>query len=518
MNLRDRAKRLFGREKLAEHTVCASRVDHAVLRDLRRRATKVDDAMSTPPQLPSGDVLDGKVWERLAEDIWTEFYGSDEPELRARDKIDPRFAVNRQLADKNARNESFRHTRSMTAGQTTESALGLLGALGSLSESYGDELAEHAERQNEIADQGDRIDHLDDMLAELRNKRAEEPGSASEIDAQIRDLAQSKRQAVTALRSAVVEQAAHAGDLIDATRAAAASAAEKAGEAIEAASLLPGKDTGRAQRVSPDVMIEFANRVHGSTLLRQVLDTMGRLELSMGTVRRQLRKGGFEEMVDIEMGNELALVLPHEKALLTHPVARLDFYRRFHERSLMQYEIWSEQELKRGPIIFAADGSLSMRGAPNIFCRGLTLASCAIGNREGRNTAALEFGSAGELSEFWFPGNRPLDTAMALDFAEHFFAGGTDINQVLARAKELIDNEAPFHSADLVIVTDGGDTLTGETYAMRDALRAMGVKIHGLMISRAPTQYLVEVCDVVTPVFDFAGPNNISDRIAIDLT
>ena len=86
------------------------------------------------------------------------------------------------------------------------------------------------------------------------------------------------------------------------------------------------------------------------------------------------------------------------------------------------------------------------------------------------------------------------------------------------RAKELIDNEEPFHSADLVIITDGGDRVTEQTIQIRDALRAMGVKIHGIVINARATDYVVTVCDTVTTVFDFVGPNDTSDRLAIDLS
>lgn len=520
MNLRTRARKLFGRE-LSEHTVKATRVDHAVLHDVRKRAQALDDAITTPPRLPNDEALDGKVWERLTEDLWSEFYGDDEPELRSRDKVDPRFQVNRQLADKQARDEDFRDLRSMTRGEVTESALGLLGALGSLRESYGDELAEHAERQNEIADKQDEIDHMDEFMEHLRELRREgDPGgmTTEEIDDEMRSAAERKRVAVDGLKGTVAQQAQHAGDLIDAAKKVTAQAAEAAEEAIEVASLLPGKGPGPGKRVSIDQMLAFADRVNGNPVLQQVLEMLGRLELSMGNTRRQMRKGGFEELVDIELGNELAAVLPAEKALLTHPVARMDFYRRYHERSLMQYEYESELELKRGPIIFAADGSGSMSGAPNVFARGLTLAACSIGNREGRNTAAVEFSSSGEIREFFFPKECPLDTATALDFAEHFYAGGTDINQVLRYARELIANEEPFHTADLVLVTDGGDVLTDESYTLRDELIAAGVTIHGLQIGAQPTQYLLTVCNAVSSVLDFAGPNSTSDRLAIDLT
>lgn len=521
MKLRDRARKLFNRDTLSEHTVCATRVDHAVFRDLRKRAPKIDETVTTPPTLPNGEQLDPRIWERLSEDIWTEYFGDDEPDLRQRQKIDQRFKVNRELADKQMRDETFRDTRSMTRGQILESAIATKGALESLGKSYGDELAEHGERENRIAADQDELDNIDDMLEHLRELRREgDPGglTTEDIDDKIREAAKRKRGVTTALAGQLQEQAQHAGDLIDAARKAASAAAESASEAVEVASLLPGKDAGPRRRVSPDLMIEFANRVGESQTLRKVLDLMGRLELSMGTVRRQMRRGGYEEMVDIEMGADLRLVLPQEKMLVMHPVGRKDFFRRYTERSLMQYEMWSEQELKKGPLIFGADGSDSMRGLPNEFCRGLTLAACGIGNREGRNTAAIEFGSTGELREFWFPGDKPLDTATALDFAEHFFAGGTDINQVLLRAHDMIKEEAPFHSADLVIVTDGGDYVTESTIVLRDRLREMGVKIHGIAIGIPPTPYLLTVCDNTSSVFDFAGPNPTSDRLAIDIS
>jgi uncharacterized protein with von Willebrand factor type A (vWA) domain len=519
MKLRDRARRLFGREeRLSEHAVRATMVDHAVFHDVRKRATKIEELAASPPTLPNGSTLDAKVWERLGEDVWSEFFGDSEPALRAREKIDPRFRVNRELADKQARDDSFREARVMTRGHTTESALGWLGAMGCLAQSYGEELGEHGERENEIADKQDEIESLDDALAELRRSRQGQPEQMAAIDQQTRELAKGKRRAVAALSEAEADQQRHAGDLIDAARVAVAMASKDAVRAVKAASLLPGNGPGSETRVNTEQMIEFGERVRGSRVLQRVLEMMGRMELSMGTVRRTLRKGGYEEMVDIEAGNELALVLPHEKMLLMHPIGRLDFYRRFHEHSLMQYEMWSEQELKRGPVIFAADGSGSMQGAKNVFCRGLTLASCSIANHEGRNTAAIEFGSKGQLREFWFPGDRSLDTAVALDFAEHFFKGGTDINQVLARAYDLIAGEAPFHSADLVIVTDGGDRLTESTFALRDKLREMHVKIHGICVGIRPTQYMVETCDNVSSVFEFVGPNSTTDRLAIDLS
>jgi uncharacterized protein with von Willebrand factor type A (vWA) domain len=517
MKLRDHARKLFNREKLSERSVISSRVDDAVFRDVRRRAAAVEAEVEQPPMLPNGEILDGRVWERLAEDLFSEFFGDGEPELRNRDKIDPSCHVNRQIADKHSRSEQFPDTRAMTRGEVAESAIALKGALQSYRRSYGNELGEHGEGQNDISRKQDQLDDLDGLMEKLREERQDAPDQ-NEIDRKLHDLGAAKRLAIDALEASVEKQRRRAGSLVDATTKAAQKAAGKAKEMAEMVSLAPGSQGGPGARIPIDRALALAERVHANPTLRNVLAMLGRLEISMGNTRRQMRKGGYEELVDIETGNDLQAVLHAEKALLTHPVARLDFYRRFHERSLMQYEYQSEEELKKGPIIVGADGSGSMIGAPNEFCRALTLACIGIANREKRNAAAIEFGSTGQMREFVFPAGRPLDQELAIEFGEHFFCGGTDINQVLVRAKEMIDSETPFHSADLIIITDGGDRLTDRTIQIRDALRTMGVKIHGLMVAGRPTQYLIEVCDNVTPVWEFAGPNNASDRLAIDLT
>lgn len=520
MNLRSRAAKLFGRDK-NENAIRVGRVDQAVFSDLRRRAPKIDDVVSTPPTLPNGEKLDARVWEKLAEDVFSAHFSDDEPSVRARDRIDPRFHVNREVDDKLIRSDTFIERRSMTRNERGPAAMGLLGELESLAKSYADELGEHGEKQNEIAEQSDALDHIDDMLESLRQMRNDgDPGgmSTEQIDEQIREFAKQKRAAVDQLGQAQHDQRAMGGRLVDAARKAAGKAAEEADKMVQVASLMPGKGAGPGQQMSPELMLELFDRVKGNRSLQRMLELVGQIEISMGNTRMRLRKGGHEEMVDIEQGNDLRNVLPAEKALLAHPIAKLDFYRRYLDRSLTQYEMWSEEEQKRGPGIFAADGSGSMSGLPNEFCRGLTLAAMTILNRERRNCAALEFGSSGQLREFWFPAGRPLDPATCLDFLTHFYKGGTDINQVLVRAKELIDAEEPFYSADLVIITDGGDRVTDQTIELRDALRAMHVKIHGLVVGTSVTDYVVTVCDTVSTVFDFAGPNETSNRLAIDLS
>jgi uncharacterized protein with von Willebrand factor type A (vWA) domain len=526
MKLKDRATRLFSRRQvLEENAVVHSKIDAAVLRDWTSRAPALQAEIDNTPTTSivrsphaSYDEVDQKAWEHVIEDSFYSFFGDYEPTIRPRERMDPRFQLNRDIADKFSRSEEFTDNHPGTRGRPFESVLGTLGAAQSLRQSYSEELAEHAKTQNDVGTAQDALDDIDAVLETLREQRANGEFDQSAIDQQIRDAAKGKREIMDNLSAAVAKQQSQSIARGAAVTRAVAKAAKAAGEAVECASLIPGKDGGVGSKVNPMTMLALAERVKGSDVIRKVLDMMGRIELSMGNTRRTLRKGGFEEMVDVETGDDLRLILPFERALLTHPLGQLEFFRRYSERSLMQYEVWSEVDLKRGPLIICADGSLSMGGAPNVFARGLTLAAIGIANREKRDAVAVEFGSHDQLRAFAFYKGQAIDPSLALDFAEHFFGGGTDINSALAYAHEIMMSEAEFHSADILLITDGGDHVTPETIRMRDELRAKGVKIHGIVVGGPITEYVSTVCDVVSNVTEFMGPNSTSDRLAIELT
>lgn len=520
MSLLEKAKRLVGRgrPKLAQNAIDGSKIDHAVLRDLRKRAPVLNDAMSTAPESATPEA-----WERLSEDVWSSYFGQNEPKLRSRDELDPAYAVNREVAMRHIRSEEFSSERPRTMTKATASALGTVGALGSLRESYDNELKEHAERQSEVEKRENELDAIDDLLEEYRQQRAEakHDDDIGAIDEEIREVAQDKREAVARIRELRDEQVVNAADMATAAKEAVAKAHAAAQDAVDAADMIPGigKGAGADTTANASAMFGFAEKIRGNPALRRVLEAMGRLDLSMGSTRRTMRKGGFEDIVDIEFGDDLPRVLTQEKMLLRHPVAKFDFYRRFMERSLAQYETIEERELKRGSCIFVNDGSASMSGIKSILCRGITLSTVNMMHRERRNSAAIEFGGPGQARCEFFPKDRPLDPEAMIRFAEQFYNGGTSTLTGMRMALDIMRTDAPFHSADIIIVTDGEDYVTDEDIAIRDELRAMGVKIHGIAIGIGVTTYLLTICDVTTSVTEFTPEKNqASDRLAIDLT
>lgn len=524
MSVRSKIRRLFaGRPALSANTVEHSKVESAVLGDWRKRATPLQEAFAERPVVSleverEDGLLDAEVWRRLGEDVFFSYYGRQEPHVLDEAAIDPRYRVNRLVIDKHSRADEFVSRRPSTRGQGFEACLGTMAALDSLRRSYQDELQEHGKRANEVGEAEDDIRDLDEAMGRLREDRAAE--GAEVIDAAIRAMAAEKRAATATLAAALAEQDAHAVALQADTRAAAQKAAQAGDKAVKQAANMVGKGAGTERRVSPEQMFALAERYAQSRILQKVAEMVGRLEVGMGSKRRTLRKGGNEEMVDIELGGDLANVLPQEKLRMRHPQGRVAFFIGLQERALSQYEMWSEEELKRGPVVILVDSSDSMRGPRNVWARATALATAGIANREGREACIVEFGSSTQQVVYRFRKGQPLDPIIAADCAEHFFAGGTAIGEAIQTAADIIDDEAPFHAADIVLITDGADHWTSDDEARREALVTAGVHVHGVMVGSASLSFLDQACETVTHVadIDLAGMNAANNSIAINLS
>lgn len=514
MSLKERISGLLGRKrpKLEPNAIGHSKIDAAVLRDLRGRAPVLDEAFA-PPKLENGETLDADLWSHLVEDVFYSYFGQAEPTVRPRDEMDPKYFLNRSVASKHVRSDEFGEERPKTRTKGVPSALGTVGSIGSLRESFEGELSEEAQRAQDMSDAQQQIDDIDDMLEQLGQGELDPDVHLDNIEAE-RETAEQR------LEELVVQQAEAQADTSKKVERAVRHAQHRAGQAVESANMIPGigKEQGMGARVSADAMFKLVDRIGANEITRKALEMMGRIELDMGSTRREFRKGGFDDIVDIEFGDDMPRVLAHEKVLLMHPMGRMDFFRRYTERSLMQYETIEQRELKKGSAIFLNDGSVSMAGVKNIFSRAMTGACLGLAHRERRHFAAIEFGGPGQARCTRWPANLPIDPESVVEYMEQFYAGGTSTLTGMRMALDLLVNDAPFHSADVVIVTDGEDNVTAEDLEIRDTLLEMGVKIHGIAIGLAPTNYLLTICERTTSVSEYAGPNNATKQLAIDLT
>jgi uncharacterized protein with von Willebrand factor type A (vWA) domain len=228
------------------------------------------------------------------------------------------------------------------------------------------------------------------------------------------------------------------------------------------------------------------------------------------------------EIRGVRPGRSIAQMLPSEAAQLRHPLLHKLWRARFAEARLM---VWDEEAVllehrpggalplksarapdappaERGPMLLAIDTSGSMRGAPEPLAKAVAIEAARVAHRERRRCRLLAFGGADEVLEHELAFT-PAGLDALLDFIGQAFDGGTDVAAPIARAVDAV-NEAGWHEADLLIVSDGEFGCTPATLAALDAARARhGLRVQGVLVGDRETMGLLEVCDAIHWVRDW---------------
>ncbi len=220
------------------------------------------------------------------------------------------------------------------------------------------------------------------------------------------------------------------------------------------------------------------------------------------------------EVRGVKRSGQLARMLASEAAMVRHPVLRRLWRARFAEQQLLTYEDaavltqWQlrpdasarapaaprDEPLGQGPMLVCLDTSGSMRGAPENVAKACVLQALRSAHATGRACRLLAFGGAGELLEQELALTpQGLDHLLAM--MAQSFDGGTDVQTPLERAIQLVQG-AQFALADILIVSDGEFGVTPATLeSLRRCKKALGLRVHGILIGDRETIGLLEVCD-----------------------
>lgn len=530
----DRVKALFASSKrarrkpveLSPSVVKHDRLDEGVLGELRDHSRAFDPAFETPmvptPDM-SAEVAEGEErptndepyrgWEDLLSDVFYSYHTYDVPSVLAGEAVKPSRQLHRRVLEHIIYSEGHEDTRRNTRLDGISSALSTMSLSETVRELLEDDLQEQAQRAQEMAQQEEAIDHANDANDGIREQVADQGGQLTdEQRQQMRENAQQRSQAQKTLEQLAQEQAQQPLGL-DAAQALD-KATEEAADDAEAASHLPGSQTGEMKKIPPDEALKLAKTISENENVREVLKRLGRMDRDMRHQRANRVVGGREEIVDVELGNDLTVVLPSELIKLKHPLLRMDFIRRFYERSLLQYEMIGTAEAGNGPISAALDVSGSMAGAEDWWARACCLALLSIAHREKRDFVVTEFDTKAK-TPYFFPGRQPIDPAKIVEFAGNgAHGGGTDITDGMAKAAEIIRTVPEFNKADLVILTDEADVLGDDDYALRDELHERGVRLHGVSVGASVGEWLTEICDTAVSAYDMSKPSDATTHLA----
>lgn len=363
----------------------------------------------------------------LAEDLFADLYKMH-PELLPEGEVQQGYRFNRTLVQRAQEMPEHAKLRSMTKLDPLQSVLGASMVLEHVTKSLSNQ---EKEKLKDQAEQAERLqERLDKLQQDLANTPPPQQPETPDPHAQQRQQAQEAIQAVKAEVAALDKQAqslvdASAQRVRAAMRQGLAKAAEEARDLIEFAAGY-GVEPGELRRLPFEERVALAKRLRGNPKLRAVAKELGRVR-RLAFARQQARvKRVPSEIVGIIQGDSIVDALVSEKALLADPDLEVLFWRRYVAGELLQHDHRGRAKVGKGPIIACYDGSGSMNGAPETWAKAVVIALADLARSQGRDYAAIQFGSKGQLKTWRLPREQPEKERLnaILEVAEFWFSGG----------------------------------------------------------------------------------------------
>ncbi|MGI9862712.1 VWA domain-containing protein [Moorella naiadis] len=384
----------------------------------------------------------------LLQDVWAGLYKA---RPRVLEEVPPSLRANQAIMNEVLNLPKFEDLRQGTRLDEWSSALGTMAIGPEVTKFIPEEIKDAARYEQEAQKLLDQAQGLDlaasDLDAAGQNEQAEGlRQQAQQLNQQGQEL---MAQAETIANNAVNKMKTRQ------VRLNVGKACQETQENLENARAFSwGTSPGQAQVLKSQDKFTLARRLTQDYRLRAIAKLAGRLS-RIALHKRKTRKRQLPlESTGIMLGGDLSRVLPSELSLLSHPVLKKDFLRRYAERKLLQYELRGHENEGKGPVVCCLDSSGSMEGRQEIWSKAVMLALFQIAAREKRAFACIHFGSRDEIKVFEFPEPRkasPVDVAEAAAF---FFGGGTDFEMPLKKALEIM-KKSTYKKGDIVFITDG---------------------------------------------------------------
>jgi uncharacterized protein with von Willebrand factor type A (vWA) domain len=270
---------------------------------------------------------------------------------------------------------------------------------------------------------------------------------------------------------------------------AIAAAAEDVGELKEAEEVLGmpsmggtgGDDHGRMSAAEVKATL---TRIHNSRTLKRICELAGRyLRVAQGRQRSKTNHGP-DDMVGIELGGDVTRMLASELAYLAHPDLQPLGLLRMIERTALCTEWREVEKIGKGPIVVTIDESGSMYGEPVENAKAIALALAWIAERQNRWCCLIAYSGYCEPRLLILKPRQPRDVAALMDWLEHFYGGGSDLDVPLDHLPRLWGEiRPPEGKTDIISITDGcldiPDTVFREYMAFKDAHQ---VRQHSLIV------------------------------------
>src|SRR6266498_4045730 len=271
-----------------------------------------------------------------------------------------------------------------------------------------------------------------------------------------------------------------------------------------------GNTIGTGERTPPGQKLELGRRLAGNEKLKKLARMVGRMKFNAQALRKKVFERSSEELLEVEQGDALHRLLPHELLSLHHRVLRRDFYRRFLDQELIQYSLRGVEEKGKGPMIVCLDGSSSMSGDKEIWSKAVTLTLLEIARKQRRLFRSICFSSAETPLQVLDMNPRDryeVETKTIMDLAEYFPGGGTDFQKPLDAALDCL-RQSRFKKGDIIFITDGECQVDPEwAEGFREQKEKLGFSLFSILIDMGPASLgtLKEFSDRISTIKQLTG-------------
>lgn len=475
----EKGQSLLGIEHVptAEQAVIADRFDHAYYEDMLAGAPSLNKLI---------DGL-GKEHDYVApfiEDVFQAAYKAD-PQVREVQDMKPSHLPNRTMLQELQESQQFQSMRATTRGDEYGATMAVLAMEPAIVEvqTHMKEARKKAKEAQEAAEQAQQAQQqLQMMMQQQQQQQGPEPdptgepggpgqGNAGQGLQQAIDQAaqaQSAAQAAQALAQSASEQAAaNARQQLKDAAQKAADELDKEGELMRAF----GVDDGELSRMDFETRRELAQKLRNNRLA-QFSKLLGQFKAVQQSESRRRVQNVATEVVGVKLGNDLQRMIPAEMLNLATPELEDDFWMRWADHAILEFDMAGKEKMGQGPVICVVDESGSMGatdvagGTREAWSKALALALCDQARQRGRDFHYIGFSSQRQVWTCSFPGGKTRIEDV-ITMTEHFYGGGTHYEAPLRQALALIEenydskgNKKP----DIVFMTDDEYGTMNETF------------------------------------------------------
>lgn len=232
-------------------------------------------------------------------------------------------------------------------------------------------------------------------------------------------------------------------------RVAVRQAAEEASEEalnLQAACAAWGTGVGQAAPIDKATALKLAKAIQ-TDKFKKFLDLIGRAVRAASAIQSKKLNQVPHELCGIELGDKPQRALPVEMSLLSRKNTKLEFYRKYNEKSLLCRKMRGNEKAKKGDIIVCLDESGSMSDCIDL-AKAIAIACFSVAKKQKRGFALIRFSDKAIVES-------NLTIERVPELLEDFMNGGTDYDEAFKAILKIIAGNRE-KNADVLFISDGG--------------------------------------------------------------